>query len=40
MIGWVIEAAAQSGCFERIVVSTDDPEVADVAQQFGAVAVG
>ena len=36
IIGWVIEAAALSGCFERIVVSTDDPEVADVAQQFGA----
>jgi pseudaminic acid cytidylyltransferase len=36
MLSWVINAAARSGCFERIIVSTDDPEVADVAQQFGA----
>lgn len=36
IIGWVIETALRSGCFERIVVSTDDPEVGYVAQQFGA----
>lgn len=36
MIVWSIEAALQSRCFEEIVVSTDDPEIAEVAQQAGA----
>ncbi len=36
MIVWSIEAARKSGCFERIVVSTDDGEIASVSQQFGA----
>jgi len=36
MIAWSIEAAQQSGTFERVVVSTDDAEIAAVAQQFGA----
>ncbi|MDD2338553.1 MAG: pseudaminic acid cytidylyltransferase [Geobacteraceae bacterium] len=36
MITWSIEAALQSGCFDRIVVSTDDTEIAEVAQRFGA----
>ncbi|MBY6187938.1 pseudaminic acid cytidylyltransferase [Marinobacter hydrocarbonoclasticus] len=36
MIAWSIEAARQSGCFDRIIVSTDDAEIADVARQFGA----
>ena len=36
MIAWSIEAALQSGCFDRIVVSTDDTEIAEVAQRFGA----
>ncbi|WP_305966773.1 pseudaminic acid cytidylyltransferase [Marinobacter salsuginis] len=36
MIAWSIEAAKKSGCFERIVVSTDDAEIAEVARQFGA----
>ena len=36
MIAWSIEAAVQSGCFSRVVVSTDDIEIADVARQFGA----
>ena len=36
MIAWSIEAALQSGCFSRVVVSTDDDEVADVARQYGA----
>jgi N-acylneuraminate cytidylyltransferase len=36
MIGWSIEAARESGCFDRIVVSTDDEEIADVARGFGA----
>ena len=36
MIAWSIEAAMQSGCFDQIVVSTDDNEVAEVARHFGA----
>lgn len=36
MIAWSIEAAQQSGCFDHIVVSTDDPEISEVARQCGA----
>ncbi len=36
IIGWVIEAAATSGLFERIIVSTDDDEIAAVAVEYGA----
>jgi N-acylneuraminate cytidylyltransferase len=36
MIAWSIEAALASGCFERIIVSTDDTEIADVARTHGA----
>ena len=36
MIAWPIEAALQSGCFDQIVVSTDDAEIAEVARQYGA----
>ncbi|EPC04101.1 hypothetical protein L861_01980 [Litchfieldella anticariensis FP35 = DSM 16096] len=36
MIAWSIEAARDSGCFERIIVSTDDEEIAGIAHQWGA----
>lgn len=36
MIAWSIEAALKSGCFERIIVSTDDEEIAAVAREYGA----
>ena len=36
MIAWPIEAARKSGCFERILVSTDDEEIADIARAHGA----
>jgi len=36
MIAYSIEAAKKSGCFERIIVSTDDIEIASVAKQYGA----
>lgn len=36
MIAWSIESALQSACFDRIIVSTDDAEIADVARAFGA----
>lgn len=36
MIAYSIEAALQSGCFDRIIVSTDDSEIAQVAKIYGA----
>ena len=36
VIAWSIEAARESGCFQRIIVSTDDVEIAEVARTFGA----
>jgi pseudaminic acid cytidylyltransferase len=36
MIAWSIKAALQSQCFDRIVVSTDDAEIAQVARAHGA----
>lgn len=36
MIEWSIEAARQAACFERIIVSTDDPAIACVAEAAGA----
>ena len=36
MIAYSIEAAQKSGCFDRIIVSTDDEEIAVIAKQWGA----
>ena len=36
MIAWPIAAAAESGLFEHILVSTEDSEIAEVARQCGA----
>lgn len=36
LIAYTIEAARESRLFERIVVSTDSPEIAEVARQHGA----
>lgn len=36
MIAWSIEAAKSSGCFDRIVVSTDDQAIATIAEMYGA----
>lgn len=36
MIAYSIEAAKASGCFDRIIVSTDDQTIADVALAYGA----
>ena len=36
MIAYSIEAALASGCFDRVIVSTDDQEIADVAMHHGA----
>jgi pseudaminic acid cytidylyltransferase len=36
MLAWSISTAQLSGCFDRIVVSTDDPAIAEVAKAYGA----
>ncbi len=36
IIAYSIEAALTSGCFDKVVVSTDDPKIADVAKHYGA----
>lgn len=36
MIAWSIEAAIASGCFDNVIVSTDDDEIRGVALRFGA----
>jgi CMP-N,N'-diacetyllegionaminic acid synthase len=36
LIAWTIEAALNSSCFNRVVVSTDDTEIANIAKSYGA----
>ncbi|WP_154140340.1 pseudaminic acid cytidylyltransferase [Photobacterium damselae] len=36
MIAYSIEAALQSGCFDKVIVSTDDKEIADISVAYGA----
>lgn len=36
LLAYAIETARQSGCFERVVVSTDSEEIAEVARWYGA----
>lgn len=36
MIAWSIDASLESGLFDRIIVSTDDQEIATIAESFGA----
>ena len=36
LIAWTIEAALKSGCFDRVIVSTDCEEIARVGRQCGA----
>lgn len=36
MIAWSIEAAIRSACFDKVIVSTDDDEIAEVAKRYGA----
>ncbi|MDH4318618.1 MAG: acylneuraminate cytidylyltransferase family protein [Desulfobulbaceae bacterium] len=35
LIGWTIEAARESACFDTIMVSTDSREIADIAEEYG-----
>jgi len=36
MLSWTVDAALQSGLFERVCVSTEDVEIASIAEQAGA----
>jgi len=36
MIAWSISIAQESGLFDKVIVSTDDSEIADIARTFGA----
>ncbi len=36
LIAYTIEASKESGIFDRIIVSTDDNEIAEVAKKYGA----
>jgi len=36
MIAWSIETALHSGCFDKILISTDDAEIAEIARHYGA----
>lgn len=36
ILGWPLKAALQSGLFDEVMVSTDDPEIADIARSLGA----
>jgi len=36
IIGWSIELALKSGCFDKVIVSTDDKEIAEIAKHYGA----
>ena len=36
IIAWSIQAALESGCFDRVIVSTDSKEIASTAKLFGA----
>jgi len=36
LIAWTIEAALKAQCIDRVIVSTEDEEIALVAKQFGA----
>lgn len=35
MIAWPVAAVLASGCFDRVIVSTDDPAVAEIARECG-----
>src|SRR6516165_8833913 len=36
IIAYSIEAAKAVGCFDEVMVSTDDPQIAEIARGFGA----
>ncbi len=36
LIAWTIEKTIESKCVDRIIVSTDSPEIAEIAKKYGA----
>jgi len=36
LIAWTIEAANEANCIERVIVSTEDDEIASIAQKYGS----
>lgn len=40
LIQWTIDAAKASGCFDEVIVSTDDEEILQISQKLGAVTPG
>jgi CMP-N,N'-diacetyllegionaminic acid synthase len=36
LLAWTIEVALNCGMLDRVIVSTDDPEIRDVARRYGA----
>ena len=40
LVAWPIKAATQTGMFDRIICSTDSPEIAEVARNAGAETLG
>jgi N-acylneuraminate cytidylyltransferase len=36
IIAWSIKVALESECFDQVIVSTDDPEIAEIAKKCGA----
>lgn len=36
LLAWTVEAALESGLFERVLVSTDSPRYGDIAVEYGA----
>ena len=36
LIAWTIESGLKSRCLDKVIVSTDDKEIADVSRSFGA----
>lgn len=36
MLAWTITAAIDSGCFDQVLVSTDDDEIAEISRDYGA----
>jgi len=36
LIAWSIEAARKSECFDKVIVSTEDKEIAEISKKYGA----
>lgn len=35
LVAYTVEAALKSGAFDRLIISTDDPKIAEIAKQYG-----